>query len=140
MDNPHFTLEMSVRDYECDYGSVVNNSCYLNYFEHARSQYALSKGFNPVQLAKEGIVMVVAHIDIKFIKSLVANDPFVIETKTSMKGSLRMVFEQEIWRTSPEHTLITRAISTSACITAGVVGPFPNEITTALVQTKGDFQ
>lgn len=132
MENPTFSLEMSVRDYECDYGSIVNNAIYLNYLEHTRSQFAITNGFNPVQLAKAGVVMVVAHIDIKFISSLVANDTFVVETKTFMKGALRMVFEQEIWRTGPNRAIITKATTTSACITSGVVGPFPAEIVKAL--------
>jgi acyl-CoA thioester hydrolase len=135
MDNPDFTLEMSVRDYECDYGSIVNNANYLNYLEHTRSQYAISKGFNPVQLAKTGVVMVVAHIDIKYIGSLVAGDSFIIETKTSLKGSLRLVFEQEIWRIDTSKSLVTKAITTLACITSGVVGPFPPELLSALMNS-----
>ena len=39
MDLSHYSLEMTVRDYECDLQGVVNNAVYQNYLEHARHEY-----------------------------------------------------------------------------------------------------
>ena len=39
MENVTFRTEMHVRDYELDIQSIVNNSVYQNYLEHARHEY-----------------------------------------------------------------------------------------------------
>ena len=39
-----FTLEFSVRDYECDLQGIVNNATYLHYLEHARHEFLISRG------------------------------------------------------------------------------------------------
>jgi acyl-CoA thioester hydrolase len=44
MDATVFSLEMKVRDYECDMQGIVNNAVYQNYLEWARHEYLLSRG------------------------------------------------------------------------------------------------
>ena len=56
MDQNVFTLEMAVRDYECDLQAVVNNAVYQNYLEHARHEYLKSLGASEI-LTERGTVM-----------------------------------------------------------------------------------
>ena len=50
-----FTVEFTVRDYECDLQGVVNNANYQHYLEHARHEFLISKGISFVELHEEGI-------------------------------------------------------------------------------------
>jgi len=59
-----FKLEFEVRDYECDLQGIVNNARYLNYLEHTRHKYLLSKGIDFARLHNEGIDLVVSRIEI----------------------------------------------------------------------------
>lgn len=51
---PKKSLEMSVRDYECDIQGIVNNGVYFNYFEHARHWYLHQIGIDFAGLARQG--------------------------------------------------------------------------------------
>ena len=51
----YFSLEFTVRDYECDLQGVVNNANYQHYLEHARHEFLISKGISFVKLHEEGI-------------------------------------------------------------------------------------
>ena len=59
-----FELEFSVRDYECDLQGIVNNGVYLNYFEHARHSFLITKKIDFAGLHAEGIDLVVSRIEI----------------------------------------------------------------------------
>jgi acyl-CoA thioester hydrolase len=124
-----FVKELEVRDYELDYQGIVNNAVYLNYLEHARSSADFLGGeVTAVRLQSAGITWVVSEIDIKFKQSLRAKEQFTVKTKCYLKGVMRIIFEQEIIRTS-DNALIIAAVTTTACITNGRPGPFPPIIT-----------
>ena len=55
MEQNCFTLELAVRDYECDLQGVVNNAVYQNYLEHARHEYLKSIGIDFAALTAQGI-------------------------------------------------------------------------------------
>ena len=57
--NFKFSLEFTVRDYECDLQGVVNNANYQHYFEHARHQFLISRGLSFAGLHEEGIDLIV---------------------------------------------------------------------------------
>lgn len=56
MSDYTFTLEMDVRDYECDIQGIVNNAVYQNYLEHARHEYLKEVGIDFAELAKMGLI------------------------------------------------------------------------------------
>ncbi len=91
-----FELELEVRDYECDLQGIVNNAVYLNYLEHTRHKFLLSRGIDFAKLHNEGIDLVVSRIEIDYKYSLTSGDKFVVKLNTHKEGHLRMVFEQEI--------------------------------------------
>lgn len=91
-----FELELEVRDYECDLQGIVNNAVYLNYLEHTRHKFLLSRGIDFAKLHNEGIDLVVSRIEIDYKYSLTSGDRFVVRLSTHKEGHLRMVFEQEI--------------------------------------------
>ena len=103
-----FELEFAVRDYECDLQGIVNNGVYLNYFEHARHNYLLSKNIDFARLHADGINLVVSRIEIDYKLSLTSGDHFVVKINTVREGQLRLVFEQDIFKL-PDYRLVAHA-------------------------------
>ena len=54
-----FSLEFSVRDYECDLQGIVNNATYQHYLEHARHEFLISKGIDFAQLHEKGMDLII---------------------------------------------------------------------------------
>ncbi|NIZ47543.1 thioesterase family protein [Entomospira nematocerorum] len=123
-----FITKMQVRTYECDYANVVNNANYLHFFEQARHLFTLQYGIDTVKLAADGVITVVAKIDIKFIRSLQVNDFFTVHTRIKEHSPIRVIFEQTIYKDADPQQPITQAVSTIACVINGKPAPFPNEI------------
>ena len=93
-----FTLEMSVRDYECDLQGIVNNSVYQNYLEHARHEYLKSVGIDFADYARQGIQLVVVRAELDYKHPLGSGDHFVVEVRMERESRLRFAFLQTILR------------------------------------------
>ena len=100
MENAVFSLEMAVRDYECDLQGVVNNAVYQNYLEHARHEYLKSLGIDFAALAAEGINLVVVRIEIDYKLSLTSGDRFAATVAAEQLSPVRIGFRQDIYRLS----------------------------------------
>ncbi|MDR0546165.1 MAG: acyl-CoA thioesterase [Dysgonamonadaceae bacterium] len=100
MDKKVFSIEMRVRDYECDVQGVVNNANYLHYFENTRHEFMISLGipfFKEVHT--KGITPVLARADLHYKTSLVGADDFISSLTVERKG-VKIIFHQEIHRKS----------------------------------------
>ncbi|MGL4994514.1 MAG: acyl-CoA thioesterase [Bacteroidales bacterium] len=94
-----YTLELKVRDYECDLQGIVNNAVYQNYLEHTRHEFLEENGISFAALHAQGIDPVVSRITIDFKKPLRSGDRF--ESKLNLrKEGLKFIFEQAIYRKS----------------------------------------
>lgn len=103
-----YELDFVVRDYECDLQGIVNNAVYLNYFEHTRHTFLISKKIDFAALHSEGIDLVVSRIEIDYKLSLKSGDHFVVRLNILREGLLKLVFNQGIFRL-PENKLVARA-------------------------------
>ena len=112
-----FTLEMKVRDYECDLQGVVNNSNYQRYMEHTRHEYLESLGENFAQLHEKGIDAFVSKVEIKFKHSLYCGDRFLSCMNIRREG-VKLVFEQDIYR-MPENVLASTGKVETVIVTNG---------------------
>ena len=104
----NFSLEFTVRDYECDLQGVVNNANYYHYLEHARHEYLVSKGVSFARLHEEGIDLIVSKVEIDYKYPLRSRDSFVVRLKVERAGNVRLLFIQEISRI-PDEKLIACA-------------------------------
>lgn len=124
-----FELEFKVRDYECDLQGIVNNSVYQNYLEHTRHEFLDSIGLNFSKLFEDGIVAVVARIDLAYKTPLKSNDKFVVKTRVELKG-VKYIFHQDIYRLS-DNKICLKGIVTTTSLINGKLG-VSDEITKPL--------
>jgi acyl-CoA thioester hydrolase len=120
-----FTLEFSVRDYECDLQGIVNNANYQHYLEHARHEFLVSRGISFAVLHEDGLDLIVTHVEIDYKFPLKSRDRFVVTINLRKEGNVRLIFEQEILRI-PDNKLIIRAEVTGVATRKGrPVSPGP---------------
>ena len=93
---PEFSVQMSVRDYECDLQARVNNAVYQNYLEHARHMFLQSRGVDFAALTASGIHVMVIRAELDYRRSLSPGDTFVVYLHTERVSRLRMAFVQRI--------------------------------------------
>jgi len=117
MDKGCFTLEMAVRDYECDLQGVVNNAVYQNYLEHARHEYLKTIGIDFAALTAQGINLVVTRIEIDYKTSLASGDRFLVEVRLERISPVRIGFRQDIYRL-PDHKVVVKALVTGTALNA----------------------
>lgn len=103
-----FTLEFTVRDYECDLQGIVNNANYQHYLEHARHEFLVSKGISFAALHDEGLDLIVTRVVIDYKLPLKSRDRFIVTVNLRREGNVRLVFEQDILRI-PDQKLIVHA-------------------------------
>jgi acyl-CoA thioester hydrolase len=103
-----FALPLAVRDYECDYEGIVNNAVYLNYIEHTRHEFLKQAGLRVVDLARQGINLVVVRIELDYLWPLRSGDAFVVGVNAARVSRLRFGFAQDIYR-MPDRKPILKA-------------------------------
>jgi acyl-CoA thioester hydrolase len=105
-----FSLEMAVRDYECDMQGVVNNAVYQNYLEHARHEYLKSIEIDFAALAAQGVNLVVIRAELDYRLSLTSGDRFIVEVWPERVSKLRIGFRQTIRRLSDGREILNALI------------------------------
>ena len=96
MEGYIYSLEMKVRDYECDIQGVVNNANYQHYLEFARHEFLEQIGGSFSQLHAQGIDPMVSKITLEYKRPLRGGDRFVVCINMLRKGA-KMVFQQDIY-------------------------------------------
>lgn len=117
MKQDNFTLEMAVRDYECDLQGVVNNAVYQNYLEHARHEFLKTIGIDFAAMTAQGINLVVTRVEIDYKTSLVSGDRFLVEVRLERISPVRIGFRQDIYRL-PDRKMSIKALVTGTALNA----------------------
>lgn len=97
MEGYQFTMEMAVRDYECDMQGIVNNSVYQNYLEHVRHEFLRHKGIVFKEYTRRGINLVVVRLELDFKYSLSSGDKFIVGLNLERESRIRFAFHQDIY-------------------------------------------
>jgi len=128
---PEFTVEMMVRDYECDLQGRVNNAVYQNYLEHARHLFLKTRGIDFATLTATGIHVMVIRAELDYCHSLRPDDSFIVSLHTERVSRLRVAFVQriELARTG---TLVMTARFVVAAVNPRGKPCFPPELTALL--------
>ena len=91
-----FQIKLAVRDYECDMQGIVNNAIYLNYFEHARHQFLITKGLDFAEITKQGIFAVIYRSELDYLRPLKSGDDFLVTVRCARVSNHKCMFEQTI--------------------------------------------
>jgi len=116
-----FELALKVRDYECDFAGIVNNSVYLNYLEHARHEFLKSFGIDITKILDKDIFAVVARANLSFKTPLRSGDSFVVKIRVKREG-IKYLFYQDVYRL-PDNRLCLKAEITSITLIKGKIAP-----------------
>jgi len=127
MKNHDFTLEMSVRDYECDMQGIVNNAVYQNYLEHARHACMRSVGIDFKHYTLMGVFFVVVRAEIDYKSALTSGDAFVVGLRLVKESRLRLLFYQDIHRL-PDQKLVLKAKITATALNQQGRPEIPREV------------
>jgi acyl-CoA thioester hydrolase len=106
MDDFVFSLELSVRDYECDLQGIVNNAVYQNYLEHTRHEYLKNVGLDFKDFTDRGINLVVVRMELDYKYSLTSGDQFVVRLNFIKESKVKFAFLQNIYRLSDEKLIL----------------------------------
>lgn len=111
MNLHELSLQMAVRDYECDMQGVVNNAVYQNYLEHARHEFLKVHGIDFAALARAGINLVVVRAELDYRGSLTSGNHFVVRTRMEQLSRLKFAFHQRIVREPDGKEMISAVIT-----------------------------
>lgn len=120
-----FSLEFSVRDYECDLQGIVNNAIYQHFLEHARHEFLVSKGVSFALLHEQGLDLIVTRVEIDYKFPLKSRDRFVVRLNLRREGNLRLIFEQDIFRLPDEKLIVHAEVTGVAARNGRPVSPGP---------------
>lgn len=131
-----FTLELDVRDYECDLQGVVNNAVYQNYLEHTRHVFLKAHGIDFAALTAAGVNLVVTRIELDYLISLRSGDRFGVSVTAERISRLRFGFRQDITRL-PDGKPVLRALVIGTALGANGRPYLPPEIERLLTTAAG---
>ncbi len=91
-----YYVDLTVRPYECDSYSHVNNAVYLNYLEFARMEYLHQIGFDYKGAVAAGYYLYVTHVDIHYKASAFLDDKLKIEVFATKLGAVSGTIHQVV--------------------------------------------
>lgn len=110
MEGYTFSMEMAVRDYECDIQGVVNNGVYMNYLEHVRHEYLKHIGIDFADYAKQGINLMVVRAELDYRFPLQSGDRFSVHLNLVRDSQVKFAFQQDIYRLPDEQPILNARI------------------------------
>jgi len=120
-----YSLEFTVRDYECDLQGIVNNANYQHYLEHTRHEFLVSKGISFSELHEQGLDLIVTRVVIDYKFPLRSRDMFLVRLSVRREGNVRLLFEQEIVRLPDEKLIVKAEVTGIASRNGRPVSPEP---------------
>lgn len=125
MNDQPFSIELEVRDYECDIEGIVNNAVYLNYLEHARHSFLRHKGLDFTALTKRGVHLVVTRIEMDYLYPLRSGDRFIVTVNMERVSRLRFGIIQGIFKLSDNKPILNAKVIGTSLTAEGKPRYFP---------------
>lgn len=101
-------LQFRVRYSETDQMGYVHHSNYIKYFEMGRIEWLRTIGMDYAQMEKDGILLPVVNIQVKYIQPAYYDEVLTLETSLNSKIGAKMAFENKLFNS--KGALITTAV------------------------------
>ena len=116
--------EWPVRVYieDTDAGGIVFYANYLKYMERARTEWLREEGFNKPAMPEEGRLLIVAAINVNYVRSAALDDELMIKTRILKAARSYWEIEQLVER---DQALLCKGIVKLACVDSKSLRPKP---------------
>ncbi len=127
-------MEIRVYYEDTDAGGVVYHSNYLKYFERARTEYFRKLGVSVGELARDGFIFPVVHVEIDYRAPALHDDLLRVETEVLEVGKSSFTLGQQVLRAVDGKVLADGRIKL-ACVGPGMkVKRLPDELAQVLAE------
>ena len=126
---PHITVPLEVYYFDTDAGGVVHNIAYLRMVEIARSKLAASMGWTLEEMARTGLVAVVARTEIDYLKPARLGDSLLVHGELTSLEKVRMFMSFEIVSAPQPEIVFIRCVQTM--VTVQLPGGRPQRVPAA---------
>ena len=126
MDVAAAACEFPVRVYwsDTDAGGVVYHSRYLDFCEHARTEWLRSRAIAQRALVeRDSVIFTVVRLTIDFRRPARLDDLLIVRSHPRITGGASVEFEQEIWREEGGAELLASVAVRVACLDAASFRP-----------------
>lgn len=106
----------NVRYAETDMMGIVHHSCYIVYFEEARSAYSRQRGRPYSEFQHLGYYLTVTEVNVRYAKPAVYDQQITVRVWIAEMKSRGMTFQYEVVDTKTGETLVT-GYTKHVCIT-----------------------
>ena len=113
---PRLTVPLEVYYFDTDAGGVVHNIAYLRMVEIARSQLAAALGWTLEEMARTGLVAVVARTEIDYLKPARLGDKLLITAELSRLEKVRMFMNFTIALADRPEIVFIRCVQTMVTV------------------------
>lgn len=90
------TLKIKPRYSETDQMGIIHHANYLIYMEQARLEWLNALGFSYEQMERDGILLPVYQIDIKYKNPIKFGDEITVKTTLKDLPTTKVIFQYEI--------------------------------------------
>ncbi len=96
MSDPQTIFPVRVYYEDTDFSGNVYHAAYLKFMERARSEFLRDRGVHHSELAKQGIVFVVRHMNIWYDRPARIDDHLQVVTRLEELKGARMTMKQTV--------------------------------------------
>ncbi len=127
-------MEIRVYYEDTDAGGVVYHSNYLKYFERGRTEYFRKLGVSVSELARNGFIFPVVHVEIDYRSPALHDDLLRVETEVLEVGKSSFTLGQQVLRAVDGKVLADGRVKL-ACVGTGMkVKRLPEELVQVLAE------
>jgi acyl-CoA thioester hydrolase len=109
---PRLTVPLEVYYFDTDAGGVVHNIAYLRMIEIARSQLAVMLGWSLEDMARTGLVAVVARTEIDYLRPARLGDSLLVNAELAELEKVRFRIRFDIASAQEPGKIFVRCVQT----------------------------
>lgn len=109
-----YPLRVYVEDTDC--GGIVFHANFLNYFERARSEWAIAEGRGVEWQREHGIGFVISSVKLDFLKPAFLHQKLEVVSRIKETRVASLVYDQYLRLADVKDTILCRAEIKTVCV------------------------